>query len=77
MDASSSYLGAAEHSSVMSKVHVSSYISEGDLGARFDERTLFGGLKPQRDRPGNSAVKSDAAEGFAMPQGHATGIADA
>jgi hypothetical protein len=33
-------LGGAEHSSVMSKVLVSSYIiGEGDLGSRFDERT--------------------------------------
>jgi hypothetical protein len=39
MDASSCCLGAAKHSSVMSKVLVSSYISEGDLGSRFDERT--------------------------------------
>jgi len=31
--------GVAKHSSVMSKVLVSSYISEGDLGASFDERT--------------------------------------
>jgi hypothetical protein len=34
----SCYLGVAEHSSVMSKVLVSSYISEADLGSRFDER---------------------------------------
>jgi hypothetical protein len=39
MDASSCDLGVAKHSSVMSKVLVSSYISEGDLGASFDERT--------------------------------------
>jgi hypothetical protein len=39
MDASSCYLGVAEHSSVMSKVLVSSYFSEGDVGASFDERT--------------------------------------
>jgi hypothetical protein len=38
-DASSCHLGVAKHSSVMSEVLVSSYISEGDLGSRFDERT--------------------------------------